>query len=31
MTRNPKTNRGDHAGDFGTWESLIEAMSQARQ
>jgi hypothetical protein len=30
MTRNPDTNRRDHAGDLGTWESLMKATSQAR-
>jgi hypothetical protein len=30
MTRIPDTHRRDHAGDFGTWESLIKATSQAR-
>lgn len=31
MTRNPDTNRRDHAGDSGTWKSLMKATSQARQ
>jgi hypothetical protein len=31
VSRNPYTNRGAHAGDFGTWQSLIKAMSQARE